>query len=203
MTIYSFHLFDRHCEQIFCRIWKQGNNTIHPPDLAKLIFGITYSLRNSIRKLSPETSEEQGYFNFATDSYALHFLETTTLLRFVILSSPPAPVPQATVLHPNPNQPVDLNYEVILRQIYERLYVEYIVKNPLSLAQLYEDQQRKTYMESRFGRDGDRTKQQTKKKKEIELREGSVDGAMHGIGMVQGCDLFSLALDTFLRSIDS
>lgn len=245
MTIYSFHLFDRHCEQIFTRTWRQGTNTLSPSDLAKLIFGSTFSLRTTIRKLTPPSSllEGQDYFAFHTSTYTLHFFETASSVRFVLMTSPPPSTTSSThhttasSLLPSAASSLtsaassssssDLNYHVILRQIYERLYVEYIVKNPLGLYNLYSPAQRAALSDVKFGRDASssalngsgtstaasaststpattsRTRQQVKRKREIEAREGDVTGAVKGIGMVQGCELFSLALDQFLRSLDA
>lgn len=112
--IYSFWLFDRHSECIYRREWyavpgakKQALNS----DTAKLVFGIVISLRNITRRLST-----QDHFNtYSTSQYKLHYYESPSNIKMVLLTDPKVP---SSVL--------------ALQQIYSNLYVEYVVKNPLS-----------------------------------------------------------------------
>ncbi|KAK9459064.1 Longin-like domain-containing protein [Lipomyces oligophaga] len=145
MTIYNFYIFDRHCECIFHRDFKHPERVLQssqiarktnadgllppkvrasegPPkrsneplavdDEVKLVFGVVFSLRNIVSKLS---GEKEAFFTYKTSKYRLHFFETLTNLRFVMIT--------------------DLSVEgvrPILEQIYAGLFVEYVVKNPLS-----------------------------------------------------------------------
>lgn len=137
MTVYSFWIFDRHSDCIFHREWKNvdrnsletqanrrsASSTIDFPrakplpvprsiqDETKLIFGIVFSLRNIVRKLTDEDSFEV----YTTSKYRLHYFEPASNIKFVLITDPK----------------VD-NLVNVLRQIYVSLYVEYVVKNPLS-----------------------------------------------------------------------
>ncbi|KAK9322691.1 Longin-like domain-containing protein [Lipomyces orientalis] len=140
MTIYSFWIFDRHCECIYHKDYKRPYRQLRPrPDLgsdaidekkqpsggpptgkgplsvdddAKLVFGVVFSLRNIVTKLA---GEKESFFVFRTSKYKLHFYETQTNLRFVMIT----------------DLKVD-GIRPILEQIHAGLYVEYIIKNPLS-----------------------------------------------------------------------
>ncbi|KAK9456540.1 Sybindin-like protein [Dipodascopsis uninucleata] len=81
-------------------------------DDAKLVFGVVFSLRNMVTKL---VGEKEQFFAFRTTKYKLHFYETQTNLRLVMIT----------------DLKVD-GLRPILEQIYAGLYVEYVVKNPLS-----------------------------------------------------------------------
>jgi hypothetical protein len=89
-------------------------------DDAKLLFGVVYSLRNMTRKLSspyhPETSNpsDDNFVSYRTSKYKLHYYETPTLLKFVLITDARTD-----------------NKRVVLHQIYVSLYVEFVVKNPL------------------------------------------------------------------------
>ncbi|KAI5790100.1 Longin-like domain-containing protein [Geopyxis carbonaria] len=149
MPIYSFYIFDRHCECIYIKQWHEGERPFRNPttsstspqipdrrlsagskvateipissrhvgrlsiqDDAKLVFGVVFSLRNMVRKLS---GLDDAFVSYRTGAYKLHYYETPTNLKFVML----------TDIKMN-------NLRVVLHQIYVNLYVEYVVKNPLS-----------------------------------------------------------------------
>lgn len=76
-------------------------------DDAKLIFGIVHSLRNIVRKLT----DEDSFVTFNTSKYRLHYFETPSNLKFVMLSDPKME-----------------SLRLVLHQIYVQLYVEYVVK---------------------------------------------------------------------------
>ncbi|KAL2270377.1 hypothetical protein VTJ83DRAFT_2561 [Remersonia thermophila] len=79
---------------------------------AKLIFGTVFSLRNMVRKLG---GEDDAFVSYRTANYKLHYYETASNLRLVMLTD------TAT-----------LSMRNVLHQIYINLWVEYVVKNPLS-----------------------------------------------------------------------
>ncbi|GES66949.1 transport protein particle subunit bet5 [Aspergillus terreus] len=81
-------------------------------DDAKLIFGTVFSLRNMVRKLG---GEDDSFVTYRTSQYRLHYYETPTNIKFVMLTDVKSP-----------------SMRVALQQIYINLYVEYVVKNPLS-----------------------------------------------------------------------
>ncbi|GAW21740.1 hypothetical protein ANO14919_112650 [Xylariales sp. No.14919] len=147
VQVYSLYIFDRHTECIYSKQWvqpatpassalpsivtdqhRQTNGTELaataaeqlPPkprrnkgaDDAKLIFGTVFSLRNMVRKLG---GDDDAFISFRTAQYKLHYYETPTNLRFALLTEPGA-----------------LSMRNVLHQIYINLWVEYVVKNPLS-----------------------------------------------------------------------
>ncbi|KAK3357665.1 sybindin-like family protein [Lasiosphaeria hispida] len=155
MVVFSFYIFDRHTECIYSRSWLPPSVTeaaapsvVAPtptpsavtaiPDLerehernnqggrprdrrskaakagddAKLIFGTVFSLRNMVRKLG---GEDDAFITYRTGQYKLHYYETASNLRFVMLTDTAAP-----------------SMRNVLHQIYINLWVEYVVKNPLS-----------------------------------------------------------------------
>ncbi|RMZ90655.1 hypothetical protein DV736_g2105, partial [Chaetothyriales sp. CBS 134916] len=137
MTVYAFYIFDRHAECIYKRRWypssqsgaktsKQAShaqpghpNGIAPSrtplsgdDDAKLIFGTVFSLRNMVRKLG---GEDDSFLSYHTSQYKLHYYETPTNIKFVMLTDTKSS-----------------SMRIALQQIYVNCYVEYVVKNPLS-----------------------------------------------------------------------
>jgi hypothetical protein len=81
-------------------------------DDAKLLFGVIYSLRGLIRKLGGEDDE---FISYRTADYKVHYYETPTSTKFVMLTDTKTN-----------------NLRIVLHQIWANLYVEYVVKNPLS-----------------------------------------------------------------------
>ncbi|KAL2881147.1 Trafficking protein particle complex subunit BET5 [Colletotrichum sp. CLE4] len=144
MVVYSFYIFDRHTECIYSKTWlpaerppsqqppsSAGTGAAPPPppsqqlgrrsqvnsakDDAKLIFGTVFSLRNMVRKLG---GDDDAFISYRTSAYKLHYYETPSNLRFVMLTD------TAT-----------LSMRNVLHQIYINLWVEYVVKNPLAPAE--------------------------------------------------------------------
>ncbi|ODM22248.1 hypothetical protein SI65_03094 [Aspergillus cristatus] len=140
MVVYSFYIFDRHAECIYKRRWLPrpvsitskssrptsdlsiqnnggapavfGQSARTTDDDAKLIFGTVFSLRNMVRKLG---GEDDNFVSYRTNQYKLHYFETPTNIKFVMLTDLKSP-----------------SMRPALEQIYINLYVEYVVKNPLS-----------------------------------------------------------------------
>lgn len=83
----------------------------------KLMFGMLYSLKKITEQCVPQRAEapgaDGGLKGFATNSYKLHFFESASRVKIVLLTEPNAPDLQET-----------------LRSIYSDIYVEYVVKNP-------------------------------------------------------------------------
>lgn len=72
---------------------------------AKLIFGTVFSLRNMVRKLG---GEDDAFISYRTGQYRLHYYETPTNLRFVLLTDTGT-----------------MSMRNVLHQIYINLWVEY------------------------------------------------------------------------------
>ncbi|KAJ3091240.1 TRAPP subunit bet5 [Quaeritorhiza haematococci] len=83
---------------------------------AKLVYGVVYSLRNLVNRLSPKSNSD-SFLSYRTAHYKLHYLETPTNLKFVMCTDPN--MDTATVRDS-------------LRAIYATIYVEYVIKNPLN-----------------------------------------------------------------------
>ncbi|KAL9087180.1 MAG: hypothetical protein Q9159_003747 [Coniocarpon cinnabarinum] len=129
MPIYSFFIFDRHTECIYQRRWTlplsragahtngdAGPSRSHKrsqADDAKLVFGVIFTLRNMVRQLGGEDDE---FISYRTGEYKLHYYETPTSMKFVMLT----------------DIGTSDNLRVVLHQIWANLYVEYVVRNPLS-----------------------------------------------------------------------
>jgi trafficking protein particle complex subunit 1 len=84
-----------------------GMTAVRPSssDDAKLIFGTVFSLRNMVRKLG---GDDDAFVSYRTAQYKLHFYETASNLRLVMLTD------TAT-----------LSMRNVLHQIYINLWVEY------------------------------------------------------------------------------
>eukprot|EP00842_Homolaphlyctis_polyrhiza_P001029 jgi/Hompol1/1927/HPOL_005795-RA len=53
---------------------------------AKLVYGVVFSLRNIINKIS--TRQGENFISYRTNSYKLHYFETGTCIKFVMLTDP-------------------------------------------------------------------------------------------------------------------
>ncbi|GAA6017639.1 hypothetical protein JCM11491_005310 [Sporobolomyces phaffii] len=79
---------------------------------AKLVYGVVFSLRNMVKKLS--SRESDSFHSFSTSTYKLHSLSTPSAFHFVLVTSPT----------PHSCRP-------LLRSIYTGPFNEFVVRNPL------------------------------------------------------------------------
>ena len=114
MTVYNLYIFDRNCSCLFYKQWSRNKEAgISKDEEFKLMYGMIFSIKSLISRLST-TSAKEGFVSYATSTYKLHFFETPTGLKFVL------------------NTDTDVgDVQEILWHIYSKLYVEYVVKNPL------------------------------------------------------------------------
>ncbi|GAA5871714.1 hypothetical protein JCM16303_000841 [Sporobolomyces ruberrimus] len=79
---------------------------------AKLVYGVVFSLKNMVKKLS--SRESDSFHSFSTSTYKLHSLSTPSQFHFILLTSPTAQT-----------------HRPLLKSIYEGIFNEYVVRNPL------------------------------------------------------------------------
>lgn len=129
MAIYSFHIFDRHCNCIYNREFSNSDggsiNKLNNSDTSKLLFGMIYSLKNILTKLAGSGGfDESGTRNenilnflksFSTNDFRIHYYESMTNLKFILIS----------------NSEID-NLQNILWELYSNYYVKHISFNYLS-----------------------------------------------------------------------
>lgn len=80
-------------------------------DVAKIIFGVVYSLRTATRKLTGSDS----FLSFSTSQYKLHYFETPSNMKFAMFTDPNTQLLSAA-----------------LQELYATLYIEYVIKNPIT-----------------------------------------------------------------------
>eukprot|EP00894_Picocystis_sp_ML_P001651 jgi/Pico_ML_1/52168/g377.t1 len=126
---YSLHLFNRQGTCLYHRDWTQEGEkegATGPLDDKKMIYGLLFSLKSFVSALEPIERRTQGkdrsestgttssFRSFRTNTYKLHYLESPTGVRIVLVTDPTAG-----------------DYGDTLRYIYRAIYLEYAVKNPL------------------------------------------------------------------------
>lgn len=72
-----------------------------------------FSIKSFVSKISPIDTKE-GFLYYKTSKYTLHYLETPSGLKFVLNTDTTAP-----------------GLKTVLQQIYNQVYLEYVVKNPI------------------------------------------------------------------------
>lgn len=120
MTIYSFYIFDRHCSCIYSREFshcadKEARlNQNNESDIAKLLFGTLFGLKNLTLKLGGSLANN-SLRSFCTGTYRVHFFETLSNFKFVVVT--------------------DLGVEILqpqIQQLYSVVFINNIVMNALS-----------------------------------------------------------------------
>ncbi|KAJ2611260.1 TRAPP complex subunit bet5 [Coemansia sp. RSA 1365] len=100
------------------RIASESPRNVSMEEEAKLVYGVVFSTRNIINKLSskdsPQGGNPGGFMSLATNTYRLHYYEAPTGVKFVLNTD------TATT-----------SMQQVLEMIYRNIYVEYVVKNPL------------------------------------------------------------------------
>lgn len=114
MTVYSIHIFNSKGTCLYEKEWKRSKQSSLPKEQElKLTFGMIHSINSFVARMSP-TDFKDGFLSYTTSAYKLHFFETSTGLKFVLLTD------------------VNIgNMRELLRKLYCKVYVEYVVRNPL------------------------------------------------------------------------
>lgn len=114
MTIYNLYIFDRNCSCLYYKEWAREKEAgISQDEEFKLMYGMIYSLKSLISRLSI-TSAKEGLLGYTASNYKLHYFETPTGFKFVM------------------NTDIGVgDIQEILRHIYAKIFVEYVVRNPL------------------------------------------------------------------------
>ncbi|KAL8625026.1 Trafficking protein particle complex subunit 1 [Nucella lapillus] len=115
MTVYDFYLFDRNGNCLYYAEWNRKNQPgISKEEEFKLMYGMIFSIKSFINRISPKDVQD-GFLNFKTSKYKLHFYETPSGLKFIM------------------NTDLNVgNIRDVLQQMFSSIYVEYVVKNPLT-----------------------------------------------------------------------
>jgi len=131
MVCYNLYIFNREGTCLFYQEWsrpkdvKQGAGTAL--DDQKMMFGLFFSLKTFAAAMDPKVSDSKpqlgaplnigtscSFRSFRTNNYKLHFMESPSGVKIVF----------------NTDQNVG-NLQDHLAYIYNNLYVEYVMKNPL------------------------------------------------------------------------
>lgn len=98
-------------------------NSDNESDIAKLLFGVLYSLKNLSSKLGDLNSKYNQLNSFSSSRFRIHFLETLTNLKFVLVTDP-----------------VIDNLQNVLWELYSNYYLKNVVHNPLMLVDFNSDE---------------------------------------------------------------
>jgi len=79
---------------------------------SKLLYGLLYSLRSMVRKLSPK--EDEAFIAYKTSAYKLHLFETMSGYKFILFSDPNVE-----------------SLRFVLKSIYQTAFVEFVVRNSM------------------------------------------------------------------------
>jgi len=116
MTIHNLYIFDRHGTLLFYHEWLRNKHTsMSKEEEAKLLYGMIFSLKSFVNKLSP-TDLKEGFLSYKTSKYRLNFFETTSSIKFILNTD---------------NESNQTEIRELMSGIYTQIYVEYAAKSPM------------------------------------------------------------------------
>ncbi|XP_055357316.1 trafficking protein particle complex subunit 1-like [Paramacrobiotus metropolitanus] len=84
--IYTLYIFDPNGCCIFYKEWARKRHLkMAKEEEFKLMYGLIASIKSFVSRISP-TEMKDGFQSYATDKYRLHFFESPTSLKFVMMS---------------------------------------------------------------------------------------------------------------------
>ena len=82
--IYTLHIYDPRGICLYYREWhKPQKSILSTKEEQALVYGLVFSIKTTFSRL---TSEEQMSFSYKTDAYRLHYYETPTRLKWVLMT---------------------------------------------------------------------------------------------------------------------
>ncbi|XP_055601433.1 trafficking protein particle complex subunit 1 [Uranotaenia lowii] len=112
--IYNLYIFDKFGTLLYYGEWNRLKQSgITKDEEAKLMYGMLFSLKSFVNKISPIDPKE-GFLYYKTNKYALHYVEVSSGLKFVLNTDNTAS-----------------GIKEFLLQLYSKIWVEYVVRNPL------------------------------------------------------------------------
>lgn len=112
MNLYDFYIFNKAGLCIFHMSWDSKEIVKDLRESRKLVFGMTYSLRDLCSKLAPDGSENLEVMR--TNNFAIHQFKSATGMAFILSSDATCP-----------------NQHGRLQTVYADLFTDYVSKNPL------------------------------------------------------------------------
>jgi len=114
MTIHNLYMFGRDGTLVYYGEWNRKKGcTMNKEEEGKLVYGMLFSLRSFLDKISPLDLKDNSFL-YRTTKYKMNYWESPTGVKFVMNTDLNAP-----------------NIKDLLRTIYQQVYVEYVVKNPV------------------------------------------------------------------------
>lgn len=142
MTIYNLYIFDKYGTLMYYSEWNRIKQSgITREEEAKLMYGMLFSIKSFVNKISP-TDPKEGFLFYKTNKYALHYLETASGLRFVtdrfsffffeeFMDFRDFTIEFSIYRFVLNTDTAASSVKEYLQQYYANIWVEYVVKNPL------------------------------------------------------------------------